>query len=116
MLSCGEMASLRTRFLRTEISGRWLSRCIPLRGNLAGEDAHPFSSLPISIQSREAEDNQNWSCTALCLRPVSVLTIDFSGVICHRWPCMLLNVRCTLFSNPTLSAIFFNNLQALQSL
>ena len=41
------------------------------------------------------------------LRSVSVLTIVFGGVICHRWPCMLLNVRCTLFSNPTLSAILF---------
>src|SRR3954470_833066 len=44
---------------------------------------------------------------ALCLRSVSVLTIAFGGLICHlchRWPYILLNVGCTLFSNPTLSA------------
>ena len=45
--------------------------------------------------------------SALCLRSVSVRTIDFGGLTCHRWPCMLLNVRCTVFSNPTLSAILF---------
>jgi hypothetical protein len=44
--------------------------------------------------------------TGRVLRSVSVLTIAFGGLICHRWPCMLLNVRCTLFSNPTLSASF----------
>jgi hypothetical protein len=42
--------------------------------------------------------------TGPALRSVSVLTIAFGGVICRRWPCMLLNVRCTLFSNPALSA------------
>ena len=41
----------------------------------------------------------------LKLRSVSVLTIAFGGLICHRWPRMLLNVRCTLFLNPNLSAI-----------
>jgi hypothetical protein len=44
--------------------------------------------------------------TGRVLRSVSVLTIAFGGLICHRWPCMLLNVRSTLFSNPTLSANF----------
>jgi hypothetical protein len=43
--------------------------------------------------------------TALYLRSVSVLTMAFPGLLCHRWPCMLLNVRYTLFSNPTLSAM-----------
>lgn len=33
-------------------------------------------------------------------RSVSVVTIAFGGLICHRWPGMLLNERCTLFSNP----------------
>ena len=44
--------------------------------------------------------------TGHALRSVSVLTIAFGGLICHRWPCMLLNVRWTLFSNPALSARF----------
>jgi hypothetical protein len=39
--------------------------------------------------------------TGRALRSVSVFTVAFGGVICHRWPFMLLNVRCTLFSNPT---------------
>ena len=39
--------------------------------------------------------------TALRLRSVNVLTLAFGGLICHRWPCMLLHVRCTVFSNPT---------------
>jgi hypothetical protein len=39
---------------------------------------------------------------ALCLRSVSVLTIAFGGLTCHRWPCMLLNLGFSVFSNPPL--------------
>jgi hypothetical protein len=38
MLSCGELASLGTRFSRTVISGRWSSRFIPMRGDPAAEN------------------------------------------------------------------------------
>jgi len=41
---------------------------------------------------------------ALYLRSVSVLTISFGDLTCHRLALMLLNVRYTVFSNPTLSA------------
>ena len=47
----------------------------------------------------------------LYLRYVSVLSIAFGGLTCHRWPCMLLNSRCILFSNPTLSARFVKTLR-----
>ena len=57
--------------------------------------------------SRSVREKSFCAESALCLRSVSVRTIDFGGLTCHRWPCMLLNVRCTVFSNPTLSAILF---------
>jgi len=43
---------------------------------------------------------------ALYLRSVSVLSIAFHRHMCHRWPCMLLNLRCTVFSNPRMGKIF----------
>ena len=57
--------------------------------------------------SRSVREKSFCAESALCLRSVSVRTIAFGGLTCHRWPCMLLNVRCTLFSNPTLSARLF---------
>ncbi len=41
---------------------------------------------------------------ALHLRSVSGPSIAFHRRMCHRWLCMLLNMRCTVISNPTLSA------------
>ena len=45
---------------------------------------------------------------ALCLRFISVLTIAFRGLTCHCWPCMLLNVRWTVFSKPLSSPSYCN--------
>jgi hypothetical protein len=58
------------------------------------------SSLPIPIQSPEAEDNENWSCTALCLRSSHSFRWSYvSSLALHV-------VECTLYLvlNPTLSA------------
>src|SRR5712671_7866846 len=48
----------------------------------------------------------------LYLRSVSVLTIAFGGLTSHRWLCMLSNIRCTVLSNPTLSATLHLSLQS----
>jgi len=43
---------------------------------------------------------------AIRLRSVNRFTAAFHALLCHPWPCMLLNLRFHADSNPSLSAIF----------
>jgi hypothetical protein len=49
---------------------------------------------------------------ALRLRSVNLPTSAFRCLTCHRWPCMLLNVRCTVDSNPPTLSLPFDIVRA----
>src|SRR5258708_19829258 len=102
----------------------WTERLLGLGKEKENDREADCASAILRKQWQKASANGNYPMTvhsagnlfgldpALYLRSVSVLTIAFGGLTCHRWLCMLLNIRCTVLSNPTLSAILLLSLQS----